>query len=126
MLLAVMMLGFATSALAERVEYDFVLYRNYKYIGYIGQKGDDEQNFYVTQSTSISIKTYYGVRRTNDDYTNIANTITVAANTSNVRHRNSYKVTVYEGTSYNLAVQIESSPTASELEYYFCRGAWNP
>ena len=38
LLAAVMIFGFATSALAERVEYDFVLYRNYKYIATLARK----------------------------------------------------------------------------------------
>lgn len=124
LLIATLLLVSAT-ALAEKKSYHFVVSNGQKIIGAEAEKGDSEQRYYVTQSTSLPLRTFYGVRDPSDLFTNIANTITVDANTSNVKHNRSYKITVYAKAKYKLASEIEEGIIYNdEAASYF--GVWNP
>lgn len=124
-LLTATLLFASATALAEKKEYHFVVSNGEKEIGAAAEKGDSEQRYYVTQYTSLPLKTYYGVRTMSDHYTNIANPITVEANTSNVKHNRSYKITVYAKTQYRLASEIQEGIIwDDEAASYF--GVWNP
>ena len=124
LLIATLLFASAT-ALAETVEYDFEVFENDKWFAFPATKADSEQRYYVTQKKAVVVKVYYGVRADNDLDTRIANTITVAANTANVKHRESYNITAKAGKTYKLATEIEKGVLwVNEVARY--NGSWTP
>lgn len=124
LLIATLLFASAT-ALAQTVDYNFEVFENDKFFAFPAVKADSEQRYYVTQKQAVIVKVYYGVRTKNDLSTRIANTITVAANTANVKHRESYKITANAGETYKLATEIEQGVLwVNEVARY--HGSWTP
>ena len=124
-LLIATLLFASTTALAQTVDYDFEVFDKEKVIGFPGIKADSEQRYYVTQKEAVIVDVYYGVRTDTDSSTRIAKTITVNANTKNVKKREDYKITAEAGKTYRLATEIEQGVLwVNEVARY--HGSWTP